>query len=48
MGTLEYPNGEKYIGQLNFGKPEGSGTLILKDGAIQCGGFGLPEAPDRW
>ena len=39
MGTLEYPNGEKYIGQLNFGKPEGSGTLILKDGFRFVGTF---------
>ena len=38
-GTLEYPNGEKYIGQLNFGKPEGSGTLILKDGFRFVGTF---------
>jgi len=38
-GTLEYPNGEKYIGQLNFGKPEGSGTLILKDGLRFVGTF---------
>jgi hypothetical protein len=44
-GKLAFPNGDKYIGQLTSGRPEGFGTLILKDGfrfvGIFKGGVGV-------
>lgn len=38
-GELTFPNGEKYVGQLSRGKPEGSGTFTLESGIKFVGEF---------
>jgi len=38
-GTLTFPNGAKYVGDLKDGKPNGQGTLTYLDGRQYVGKF---------
>ena len=38
-GELTFPNGERYVGQLSRGTPEGSGTFTLESGLKFVGVF---------
>ncbi len=38
-GTLIYPDGEKYFGELENGVPNGKGTMVFPDGARYTGQF---------
>lgn len=38
-GTLRYPNGDVYLGEFNYGKPNGNGKIIYSSGDIYVGKF---------
>jgi hypothetical protein len=38
-GAINLSNGDKYLGQLKFGIPNGDGLLLFKEGDIYFGGF---------
>jgi ABC-2 type transport system ATP-binding protein len=38
-GTLQMPDGQKFVGEWKAGKPNGSGTIILPNGGIYKGEF---------
>lgn len=38
-GALILPNGDRYLGQMKFGMPNGDGLLFFKEGNIFFGGF---------
>jgi hypothetical protein len=38
-GAIILPNGDRYLGQMKFGIPNGDGLLLFKEGNIFFGGF---------
>ena len=39
LGALKYPNGDIYIGEFNFGQPNGSGKITYANGDVYLGNF---------